>query len=98
MKFNVKNRIMNKLNIGALIKAEMQRQGMSVAEMAKRLNVQRQTVYDMLKRTNIDVERLKDISDVLHKDFLSTVASQNAQELDWCEITILDNKILITKR
>ena len=89
---------MNKLNIGALIKAEMQRQGMSVAEMAKRLNVQRQTVYDMLKRTNIDVERLKDISDVLHKDFLSTVASQNARELDWCEITILDNKILITKR
>ena len=89
---------MNKLNIGALIKAEMQRQGMSVAEMAKRLNVQRQTVYDMLKRTNIDVERLKDISDVLHKDFLSTVASQNAQELDWCEITVMDNKILITKR
>ena len=89
---------MNKLNIGALIKAEMQRQGMSVAEMAKRLNVQRQTVYDMLKRTNIDVERLKDISDVLHKDFLSAVASQNSQELDWCEITISDNKILITKR
>ena len=89
---------MNKLNIGALIKAEMQRQGMSVAEMAKRLNVQRQTVYDMLKRTNIDVERLKDISDVLHKDFLSALGSQSSQNPDWCEITVMDNKILITKR
>lgn len=89
---------MNKLNIGALIKAEMQRQGMSVAEMAKKLNVQRQTVYDMLNRPNIDVERLKDISDVLHKDFMSVIASQNVQKPDWCEITILDNKILITKR
>ncbi len=89
---------MNKLNIGALIKVEMQRQGMSVAEMAKKLNVQRQTVYDMLNRPNIDVERLKDISDVLHKDFMSDIASQNVQKPDWCEITILDNKILITKR
>ena len=89
---------MNKLNIGALIKAEMQRQGMSVAEMAKKLNVQRQTVYDMLNRPNIDVERLKDISDVLHKDFMSVITSQNVQKPDWCEITILDNKILITKR
>ena len=89
---------MNKLNIGALIKAEMQRQGMSVAEMAKKLNVQRQTVYDMLKRTNIDVERLKDISDVLHKDFLSAVGSQSPQKPDWCDIIVTDTKIVITKK
>ena len=89
---------MNKLNIGSLIKAEMQRQGMSVAEMAKKLNVQRQTVYDMLKRTNIDVERLKDISDVLHKDFLSAIGSHIPQEPDWCDIIVTDKKIVITRK
>ena len=98
MKFNVKIKTMNKLNIGALIKAEMQRQGMSVAEMAKKLNVQRQTVYDMLKRTNIDVERLKDISDVLHKDFLSVIGSHVPSEVDWCDIIVTDKKIVITRK
>ncbi len=72
---------MNKLNFGALIKAEMQRQGMSVAEMAKKLNVQRQTVYDMLKRTNIDVERLKDVSEVLHKDFLQVISQTRFEKI-----------------
>ncbi len=72
---------MNKLHIGSLIKAEMQRQGMSVAEMAKKLNVQRQTVYDMLKRTNIDVERLKDVSEVLHKDFLQVISQTRFEKI-----------------
>ena len=71
---------------------------MSVAEMAKKLNVQRQTVYDMLKRTNIDVERLKDISDVLHKDFLSVIGSHVPQEVDWCDIIVTDKKIVITRK
>lgn len=90
---------MNKLNIGPLIKAEMKRQGMSASELAKVLNVHRQTVYDMLKRTNIDVERLKDVSTVLHKDFLSMVSSsENVKTTDWCEITVTDEKVIISRK
>lgn len=90
---------MNKLNIGSLIKAEMKRQGMSASELAKVLNVHRQTVYDMLKRTNIDVERLKDVSTVLHKDFLSMVSSsENVKTTDWCEITVTDEKVIISRK
>ena len=90
---------MNKLHIGSLIKAEMKRQGMSVAEMAKRLNVQRQTVYDMLKRTNIDVERLKDVSEVLHKDFLQVISQTKTTTMpDWCDVMVTEDKIVITKK
>lgn len=90
---------MNKLNIGSLIKAEMKRQNMSATEMAKLLNVHRQTVYDMLARPNIDVERLKDVSNILHKDFLSLIGSDSqTHTLDWCEVTVTDTQIVITKK
>lgn len=83
---------MNKLHIGSLIKAEMKRQDMSVSELAKLLNVHRQTVYDMLKHTNIDVERLKDVSEVLHKDFLQVISqTQTTVSPDWCEVIVTEN-------
>ncbi len=90
---------MNKLHIGSLIKAEMKRQDMSASELAKLLNVHRQTVYDMLKRTNIDVERLKDVSEVLHKDFLQVISqTQTTVSPDWCEVMVTEDKIVITKK
>lgn len=90
---------MNKLNIGSLIKAEMKRQNMSVTKMAELLNVHRQTIYDMLNRPNIDVERLADVSNILHKDFLSMIGSEgNTLSFDWCEVTVSDESIVISKK
>ena len=74
---------MNKSHIGSLIKAEMKRQKMSASELAKKLNVQCQTVYDILQSANIDVEQLIDVSKVLDKDFLQAAFV----EVGWNEET-----------
>ncbi|MCQ2960522.1 MAG: helix-turn-helix domain-containing protein [Bacteroidales bacterium] len=90
---------MNKLNIGSLIKAEMKRQNVSATKMAKLLHVHRQTVYDMLGRSNIDIERLHEVSCILHKDFFLMLAnSVRTQASDWCELMVSENQIVITKK
>lgn len=43
---------------------------MSYAEFARRLNVERTTVYNIVRTKSIDVERLIKISDILDYDFL----------------------------
>ncbi len=77
----------------------MQRQNMSATKMAKLLHVHRQTVYDMLGRSNIDIERLREVSCILHTDFFSILAdSVQTQAFDWCELMVTENQIVITKK
>ena len=59
-----------KIHIGRLIDARIKELGLSYAEFARRLNVERTTVYNIVRTKSIDVERLIKISDILDYDFL----------------------------
>ena len=57
------------VNIGQLIKEELEKQGRSAGWLAKEVHCNRSTVYRALGRNRIDTAMLADISKVLHKDF-----------------------------
>ena len=62
-----------KIHIGRLIDARIKELGLSYAEFARRLNVERTTVYNIVRSKSIDIERLIKISDILDYDFLRIV-------------------------
>lgn len=55
--------------IGEQIKKELLRQERSVSWFARKLNCNRQNIYDIFKRTTIDTELLMRISLILRTDF-----------------------------
>lgn len=56
-------------HIGRAIREELRARGMSCAEFARRLNVERTTVYGIFENETIDVYRLLKISEILGFDF-----------------------------
>lgn len=67
------------IHIGELIDARIRECGMSYAEFARRLCVERTTVYNIVRSKSIDTERLIRISNILRYDFLRNVY------LSYCE-------------
>ena len=57
------------VHIGKEIRKVMKQRRITVVELAAILNLHRQSVYDMLRRDNIDVKRLVHISQILQYDF-----------------------------
>ncbi len=62
-----------KIHIGHSIDARIKECGLSYAEFARRLNVERTTVYNIVRSKSIDIDRLIKISDILDYDFLRVV-------------------------
>lgn len=62
------------VNIGQLIKEELEKQGWSAGWLAKELHCNRSTVYRALGRNSIDTAMLADISKALHKDFFKILS------------------------
>lgn len=60
--------------IGDLINEEVRRQGMPVTKFAKEINCQRNNVYDIFNRSNMDIDLLKRISKVLGVNFFQIIA------------------------
>lgn len=60
--------------IGDLINEEVRRQGMAVTKFAKEINCQRNNVYDIFNRSNMDIDLLKRISKVLGVNFFQIIA------------------------
>ena len=54
----------------------MKQRKITVVELAAILNLHRQSVYDMLRRDNIDVKRLVHISQILQYDFYNNCFGQ----------------------
>ena len=67
-----------KIHIGQLIDARIKVRGLSYAEFARRLNVERTTVYNIVRSKSIDIDRLIRISDILDYDFLRVVYLKEA--------------------
>lgn len=61
--------------IGDLINEEVRRKGMPVTKFAKEINCQRNNVYDIFNRSNMDIDLLKRISKVLDVNFFQTIAN-----------------------
>lgn len=61
------------IHIGELIDARIKECGMSYAEFARQLCVERTTVYNIVRSKSIDTERLIRISNILGYDFLRNV-------------------------
>ena len=57
----------NDIHIGSIIKKKVEESKMSIAEFAEKIYCDRTTVYDLFKRSSIDIERLIRISKVLAK-------------------------------
>lgn len=57
-----------------LINEEVRRKGMPVTKFAKEINCQRNNVYDIFNRSNMDIDLLKRISKVLGVNFFQKIA------------------------
>lgn len=68
---------MSKFHIGEEIQKEMRRQGLKPADFARALNRERQTVYDIFKKTHIATDTLTEICRVLNRDFFSDLSKAN---------------------
>ena len=56
----------NKRTIGELIENEVRKQQIPITEFAKMICCQRNNVYDIFKRSKMDIAQLKQISKVLN--------------------------------
>ncbi len=62
------------VNIGQLIKEELERQDRTVGWLAKKLGRNRSAVYRYVARNSIDTALLADISRVLKRDFFKDLS------------------------
>ena len=72
-------------HIGKEIEKEMNAQGMSVRELAEKIHLSPQAVYDIFKKNHIATDRLAEIQRVLGRDFfkeLSQIAMNNGMLAD----------------
>lgn len=72
MSYNVSTAMstQNSIHIGHMIKSVFDESGMTISEFARRIYLERTTVYDIFERTSIDVLQLARISLVLKHNFL----------------------------
>lgn len=61
------------IHIGQLIDARIKKRGMTYAEFARHLCIERTTVYNIIRSKSIDTERLIRIGQILDYDFLRNV-------------------------
>lgn len=81
----------NTLHIGSLIESKIKLKGMTYAEFARRLNCNRTTVYNIVRSSSIDTERLRKISQILEYDFLREI--QHPEEEECVEFDIPEEMI-----
>jgi len=90
------------IHIGKQIKKVLEENGIGVSEFARRINTNRNNVYDIFQRESMDTSLLKKISTVLHHDFfrhyienrsLPVVGEIGEKYLTVADINTLQNKI-----
>jgi len=63
------------VNIGQIIKEELDRQGHSAGWLARELGCNRSTIYRAIGRNSIDTAMLTEISKVLQTDFFKVLSN-----------------------
>lgn len=64
------------IHVGALVKQELRKQGVSVTWLARQLHKERSGVYKMLHRKSIDISTLMLISVALNHDFFADISKR----------------------
>ena len=59
------------LHIGNMIQQEMEKQGRTVAWLAKSIYCEKSNIYKLFRRDSISVDQLMRISEVMGHDFLA---------------------------
>lgn len=67
--------------IGQIIREEVERQGLTIDEFAKRISTSRTNAYSIFNRLSIDMELLARISMVLHRNFFADMAQHMNTQL-----------------
>ena len=79
-----------KLTIGKLIEKEVRKQQIPITEFARLICCQRNNVYDIFKRSQIDIVQLKQISKVLRQNFFKELADDldliNEEEMSGADV------------
>lgn len=70
------------VNIGQVIKEELERQGRSVGWLAKQLGRSRSVVYRFVANNSMDTDVLANISRVLHRDFFKDLSDDIAKHIE----------------
>lgn len=70
------------IHIGKKVREELDAQGLSVVDFAKKINRSRNVAYDIFERESIDTALLNKIAKVLNVDFFSLYSSQKEFSLD----------------
>lgn len=73
-----------KKTIGELIENEVRKQQIPITEFAKMIYCQRNNVYDIFKRSKMDILQLKHISKVLNRNFFKDL-SEDVDLINDCE-------------
>lgn len=68
--------------IGQIIREEVERQGLTIDEFAKRICTSRTNAYGIFNRLSIDMDLLARISRVLHRNFFAEMAQQMNTQLE----------------
>ena len=89
-------------SIGKIIELKLREKGLPISEFARRINTNRNNVYDIFRRDSIDTSLLKKISEVLDFDFFQcfnnselSVSTEFNQKKD---VSALENKILALEK
>lgn len=61
------------IHVGHLIKSVFDGSGLTVSELARRINVERTTIYSIFDRPSVDVIQLVRISVALNHNFLADI-------------------------
>ncbi|MCL2074598.1 MAG: helix-turn-helix domain-containing protein [Marinilabiliaceae bacterium] len=61
--------VLKNIHIGKIIKQKLEDSPMNITEFAKKIHLDRTTVYDIFERKSIDTELLIKISQILNYDF-----------------------------
>ena len=64
------------LHIGNLIQQEMEKQGRTVAWLAKSIYCEKSNIYKLFRRESISIDQLMRISEVMGHDFLADCYEQ----------------------
>jgi len=67
-------------HIGEIIKQKFEESGMTKAEFAEKIDLQRTTVYYLFERQSIDIELLEKITTALNYDFMYEVYKYQKQK------------------
>ena len=70
---------MTEIHIGAIIRKKVKEKGIEVTDFANALHCNRNNVYSIFNRGNIDLQLLKAISEILDCNLLTEYQKNNSQ-------------------